>query len=140
MSDIVPLPASKAAAPFAMVIDDEEAICRFLAQVLARLRVETAIYQASGPAVAALDQRRPDIIFLDIALKQSNAIDVMNSLAEKHYAGIIQLMSGGGLSLLDAVQCIGAHNGLVLPPPLQKPFRAEAIREVIASAGLLIPA
>ena len=43
-------------------------------------------------------------------------------------------MGGGRLPLLDAVQRIGTRNGLSLP--LQKPFRTEALREVIASVGL----
>jgi hypothetical protein len=60
----------------------------------------------------------------------------MNSLAEKHYTGIVQLMSGGGLSLLNAVQCIGVHSGLVLPPLLQKPIRPDDICQAIVSAGL----
>src|SRR5216683_2717987 len=126
----------KIAAPFAVVVDDEEAICQFVARVLAGLGVESSTYQTAKPAIASFDQRRPDIIFLDIALKQSDAIDVIKGLGEKHYTGIVQLMSGGRLPLLEAVHRIGARNGLLLRTPLQKPFRAEAIRDVVISAGL----
>jgi two-component system nitrogen regulation response regulator NtrX len=124
------------AAPFAVIVDDEEAICRFIARALARLGVESSTFQTAEPAVASLDQRRPDIVFLDIALAQSDAIDVIKGLSEKHYTGPIQLMSGGRLPLLEAVQRIGARNGLSLRSPLQKPFRAEALREVIVSLRL----
>jgi hypothetical protein len=74
-----------------------------------------------------------------MSLEQSDAIDVIEGLSEKRYTGIVQLMSGGRLPLLEAMQRIGARNGLVLRPPLQKPFRAEAIREVIVSSGLARP-
>jgi len=126
----------KAAAPFALIIDDQQGVCRTIAVVLDALGVESASYQTASSAIDALDQRQPDIIFLDMSLEQSDAIDVMKGLSEKHYTGIVQLMSGGKLPLLDAVQRIGARNGLVLLPPLQKPFRGDAIRAVIASAGL----
>jgi two-component system nitrogen regulation response regulator NtrX len=126
----------KKTAPFAVVVDDEEPICRLVALVLAGLGVESATYQTAKPAIASLSQRRPDIIFLDIALEQSDAIDVIKGLGEKHYTGLVQLMSGGRLPLLQAVQRIGARHGLRLGTPLQKPFRAESIREVIVSAGL----
>jgi FixJ family two-component response regulator len=126
----------KTVAPFALIIDDEQGICRTIAVVLDTLGVESASYQTASSAIDALDQRRPEIIFLDMSLEQSDAIDVMKGLSEKRYTGIVQLMSGGRLPLLEAVQRIGAHNGLVLRPPLQKPFRGDAIREVIASAGL----
>ena len=126
----------KTAAPFALIVDDEEAVCRFLARALAKLGVESSNYQTAKPAIASLDQRRPEIIFLDIALAQSDAIDVIKGLGEKNYAGIIQLMSGGRPQLLEAVQRLGARYGLLLRPPLQKPFRAEAIRDVIDSVRL----
>jgi FixJ family two-component response regulator len=124
------------APPFAIVIDDEKAICRFIALVLAGLGVESAIYETAAPAIASLEQRWPEVIFLDVALEQSDAIDVIKGLSAKNYTGIIQLMSGGRLPLLEAVQRIGARDGLLLRTPLQKPFRAEAIREVIVSVGL----
>jgi FixJ family two-component response regulator len=123
-------------APFALIIDDREAFCKFVAKVLAKLGVESAAYPTAEPAIASLDQRRPAIIFLDFALEQSDAIDVIKGLSEKHYTGIIQLMSGGRLPLLESVRCIGARHGLVLLPPLHKPVQAEAIRDVIVSAGL----
>ena len=126
----------KAAAPFAFVIDDQQGVCRTIAIVLDGLGVESASYQTAESAIDALDQRRPEIIFLDMSLEQSDAIDVIKGLSEKHYTGIVQLMSGGRLTLLEAVLRIGARSGLTLLPPLQKPFRAEAIREVIVSAGL----
>jgi len=122
--------------PFAVIVDDEEAIGRFIALVLARLEVESATFQTAKPAIASLDQRWPNIIFLDLALEQSDAIDVLKGLSAKHYTGIVQLMSGGRLPLLEAVQRIGAREGLLLRTPLQKPVRAEAIREVIISLGL----
>jgi DNA-binding NtrC family response regulator len=126
----------RAGAPFALVIDDQEPICRVVAMALAQLGVESASYVTAKPAIASLDQRMPEVIFLDVALENSDAIDVIKGLHEKHFRGVIQLMSGGRLPLLEAIQRIGARHGLVLRPPLQKPFRAEAIREVIVSLGL----
>jgi DNA-binding NtrC family response regulator len=126
----------KSTAPFALIIDDQEALCRSIAIVLAAVGVESASHQTADSAIAALDQRRPDIIFLDMALEQSDAIDVMKALSAKHYAGIVQLMSGGKPLLLEAVRSIGTRAGLLVRPPLQKPFRADAVREVIVSSGL----
>ena len=127
---------SKAGAVFALVIDDQEVICRLIATVLAELGVECATYRTAKPAIASLDQRRPAIIFLDVALDNSDAIDVMKGFSEKRYTGIVQLMSGGRLSLLEAVQRIGARYGLTLGAPLQKPVHAHAIRDVIGKLGL----
>jgi two-component system nitrogen regulation response regulator NtrX len=126
----------KKAVPFALVIDDQEDICRVVATVLADHGVESTTYVTAKPAIASLDERRPDVIFLDVALEQSDAIDVIKGLSEKRYTGIVQLMSGGRLPLLEAIQRIGARYGLVLRPALQKPFRGEDLRRAIVDLGL----
>jgi CheY-like chemotaxis protein len=122
------------AAPFALIIDDQEAVCRIVASALAELGVEFAAYGTAKPAIASLEHRRPEVIFLDVALEQSDAIDVIKGLSEKRYTGIVQLMSGGRPALLEAVQRIGVRYGLAVRPPLQKPFGD--LREVIVGLGL----
>jgi two-component system nitrogen regulation response regulator NtrX len=86
--------AADANAPGAFVIDDERGICLFVGKVLEKLGFAVATFSNAKEALAALDPREPKIIFLDIALKQSDAIDVIKGLGERHYDGIIQLMSG----------------------------------------------
>jgi DNA-binding NtrC family response regulator len=124
------------AAPFVLIIDDQESVCRLVATALADVDVECATYMTAKPAISSLDQRRPDVIFLDVALDQSDAIDVIKGLSEKRYTGIVQLMSGGRLALLEAMQRIGARYGLVLRPALQKPFRGDELQQAIVSLGL----
>ena len=123
-------------APFAFVIDDQAEICRLVATTLATLGIECDAFPSAKPAIASLDRRRPAVIFLDVALEQSDAIDVIKGLSEKRYTGIVQLMSGGRLPLLEAIQRIGARYGLVLRPALQKPFRGEDLRRAIVDLGL----
>jgi len=126
----------KTAAPFALVIDDQEDICRLFGTTLTELGIASATYRAARPAIASLDQRRPAIIFLDVALDQSDAIDVIRGLSEKGYGGIVQLMSSGKPSLLEAIQRIAVRYGLEVRAPLQKPIKADVICAVIASVGL----
>src|SRR5207244_152607 len=73
---------------------------------------------------------------LDVSLKESDAIDVIRTLGEKSYRGVVQLMSGSDTLLLDDVRRIGARHGLHMRPPLHKPFRAEAIRHAVTAAPL----
>jgi EAL domain-containing protein (putative c-di-GMP-specific phosphodiesterase class I) len=123
-------------APSAFVIDDDEGICKFVAAVLATLGVETETFTTADAAVAALQHRSPGLIFLDIALKKSDAIDVIRGLGAERYGGIVQLMSGSDLTLLNDVCRIGERHGLHMCPPLSKPFRAETIRQIIQTANL----
>jgi len=124
------------ASPHAFVVEDEEGICKLITMTLATMGVEAESFHAAQAAVAALDKRLPAIIFLDVALENSDAIDVIRGLGERGYGGIVQLMSGSNVELLEDVRRVGARHGLNMRPPLSKPFRAEAIRHIISAAQL----
>jgi FixJ family two-component response regulator len=123
--------------PFVLVIDDEEDVCQLFTATLGKLGIESATFPAAKPAVASLDRRWPSIIFLDVALEQSDAIDVIRGLNDKHYSGTLQLMSGQRPWLLEAVQRIASRHVFILRPPLHKPVHSGTICEVIASVGLV---
>jgi EAL domain-containing protein (putative c-di-GMP-specific phosphodiesterase class I) len=118
----------------AFVIDDEEGICKFVSFALANLGLKAESYHTAGQAIAALERGHPEIVFLDIALEGSDAIDVLRVLGEKRFSGVVQVMSGSNTDLLDDVRRVGARHGLVMRVPLQKPFRTDAIRQAISSA------
>lgn len=124
------------ASPLAFVVDDDDGICKLITMTLATMGVEAEKFHTAQDAVTALDRRLPAIIFLDVALQGSDAVDVIRGLGEKGYGGIVQLMSGSNAELLEDVRRVGARHGLNMRPPLSKPFRAEAIRQIITSAHL----
>ena len=124
------------AAPYAFVVDDEEGICKLIAMTLATMGIASEKFHTEAEAVAALDKGLPAIIFLDVALKKSDAIDVIRGLGERGYHGIVQLMSGSNIELLEDVRRIGTRHGLNMRPPLTKPFRAESIRHIIRDTHL----
>jgi len=115
----------------AVVIDDDATIRDFMATTLAQLGMKVEIFQIAKEALASLDNRHPVIIFLDVALLQSDAIDVLRGLGERRYGGTVQLMSGGRPSLLEAVRRIGVRHGIKLATPLNKPFAREAITQIV---------
>jgi DNA-binding NtrC family response regulator len=138
-AEIPPHLRSPGEAVFALVIDDEKHISELVATTLGKLGIDSASFSTAKPAVASIDQRWPAIIFLDVALEQSDAYDVIRGLSEKHYDGIVQLMSSGRPWLLEALQRLARRHGLKLCPPIQKPVKDDTIRAVIASVGLTDP-
>jgi EAL domain-containing protein (putative c-di-GMP-specific phosphodiesterase class I)/CheY-like chemotaxis protein len=128
--------AEKDLLPIAFAVDDEEAITKFIVRVMASLGIETMSFRSAGAAIAALKTRMPAIIFLDVALEGSDAVDVIRGLGENGYCGVVQLMSGSDLSLLNDVRRVGERHRLNMRPPLEKPFRLEALRQVVKAANL----
>lgn len=119
------------------VVDDEPAIGRFIALAAQNFGgvVEQFIDLASMNA--ALAERTPRLIFLDVSLGASDAIDAIRHLAAQKYDGVVQLMSGRDALLLDDVKLIGERHGLKMRPTLTKPFRAEAVKRVIDEEQIL---
>lgn len=122
--------------PDAFVIDDEVGICKYIATTLGMLGLSAESMHSGEQAIAALERGQPDIVFLDIALGESDAVDVLRKLGALRYRGIVQLMSGAKSALLDDVHRIGTLHGLNMCPPLEKPFRREAIQRAIATLPL----
>jgi EAL domain-containing protein (putative c-di-GMP-specific phosphodiesterase class I)/ActR/RegA family two-component response regulator len=122
--------------PHAFVVDDEDGVCQVIMMTLAAMGIEADKFHTATDAVAALERRLPAIIFLDVALERSDAIDVIRGLGERGYGGVVQLMSGSNIALLEDVRRIGARHGLDMRPPLTKPFRADAVRQIVTSARL----
>ncbi len=136
--DITLAPASElqSVSPRAFVVDDEDGICKLITMTLATMGVEGEKFHNARDAVAALDRQLPAIIFLDVALEKSDAIEVIRGLGERGYGGVVQLMSGSNAELLEDVRRIGARHGLNMRPPLSKPFRTEQIRHIVTGARL----
>jgi DNA-binding NtrC family response regulator len=128
-------PCVAADSHLAFVIDDDASVRQFIAASLAQMGVNVKAFQTAKEALSALTAGHPAIVFLDVALLQSDALDVIRGLSERQYQGVVQLMSGGRQSLLEAVQRIGVRHRLSLAVPIQKPLASETIAQVVASLG-----
>jgi DNA-binding NtrC family response regulator len=117
----------------AIVIDDDAKIRQLIETTLTQLGLNAASFDMAREALAAIDRGHPAIIFLDVALLRSDAIDVLRGLGQRRFGGIVQLISGGRPALLEAVQRIGVRHGIRLAMPLNKPLAREAIVRVIES-------
>jgi DNA-binding NtrC family response regulator len=117
----------------ALVIDDDAQMRDFIGAALRELGLTVGGYISAKQALASIDICHPAIIFLDVALLGSDAIDVIRGLSERGFGGVVQLMSGGRPSLLEAIGRIGVRHRLRLAPPLNKPFPRDAVAQVVAS-------
>jgi len=119
------------------VVDDEPAIGRFVALAVGNLGVGVEQFLDLPSMNAALAARPPALIFLDVSLGASDAIDAIRHLALVNYQGIVQLMSGRDAMLLDDIKLIGERHGLRMRPALTKPFRVDAVKRIIDEEDLL---
>jgi len=124
--------AAPVASSLAFVVDDDDKARDFISAILADLGIDAAGYPTAKDALAALDERHPRMIFLDIALQSSDAIDVIHGLKQRDYRGVVHLMSGGRPWLLESIARLGKRQGIALADPLPKPVSREAIVQAAA--------
>jgi DNA-binding NtrC family response regulator len=116
--------------PTCLVVDDDPAVVRTLHTILGDRRCGPSEFHNAEDVVVTCEQSTPDVLFLDVALGEFDAVDVIRALGERRYAGAIVLISGLHALLADVAK-VGERRGLRMLPPLTKPFRAHQIKSIL---------
>ena len=133
----LPQGASKAAACF--VVDDEPGIQNIIGLAAKSFGMHVECFASAAKAIAALETFHPGLVFLDVSLEGSDAIDVIRGFGAAGFRGTVQLMSGKDPVTIEEVRRVGERHSLVMLPPLHKPFRLDHIRSVM-KAHVELPA
>ena len=118
------------------IVDDEAPIGRFITMALGNFGVPSEHFIDTKQFAEGLKRQRPDLIFLDISLGDSDAVEVIRSLAAADYSGAVQLISGRDTTLLEDVKRVGERHGLRMLPVAMKPIRLDTIRQIVAAEHL----
>jgi EAL domain-containing protein (putative c-di-GMP-specific phosphodiesterase class I)/FixJ family two-component response regulator len=109
----------------AYVLDDDPQVRAMVFHVLASAGYEAQVFSDPEPMLAKLKSAPPEIVVLDLALGQSDAIEVIRQLATLEYRGKVLLISGHDETVLAEIQRIGERHQLAMLASLRKPFRAK---------------
>jgi FixJ family two-component response regulator len=118
-------------APLCFVVDADGSIRNFLSLVLHGAGIDTEEFADSRSFRAAIAQRAPALVFLNIALESAEAIECVAALGNKGFGGYVQLMSSRGSAVLEHVKGIGAKQRLQMLAPLKKPFETSAVLRIL---------
>lgn len=114
-----------------LVVDDEEDIRDLIAGILGDEGYETRVAADSDTALAAVRQRRPQLVVLDIWLQGSrlDGIQVLDTIKREHPELPVVMISGHG-TIETAVASIkkGAYDFI------EKPFKADRLIHVVQRA------
>jgi CheY-like chemotaxis protein len=126
-----------------LIVEDEIMIRDLIADIAA---VEGWTVRSCGTIddLATRLSPLPDLIFLDISLRQSDGVEALDMLQRHGFAGMIHIVSGHSLATIHQVRAIGQARGLTMGEPVMKPFHASEIvttlRKRAAQRGNLLPA
>ena len=125
------MPRPVGIAPICFVIDDEPGIQNIVAMAGTNLGFQMERFPSAATALVALETIKPSLVFLDVSLEKSDAVDVIRGLGSVGFRGTVQLMSGKDAVTLEEVKRVGERHSLVMLSPLRKPFRLDDVRAVI---------
>jgi DNA-binding NtrC family response regulator len=113
-----------------LLVDDDEAACRLLAEVLEREghEVETAL--AVDEAIATIGRVGPfDVVVTDLRMPRASGLDLLRYLRERDPDAIVIVVTAFGDATVTAEAIhAGAHDFI------SKPYDLAAVRETIARA------
>ena len=89
------------------VVDDDVYVRAMICDVLTSGGFKTHQYASADEVETALTQWAPALIILDLSLADSDAIEVIHSLARARFAGSVLLLSGHDAATLEDVRSIG---------------------------------
>jgi EAL domain-containing protein (putative c-di-GMP-specific phosphodiesterase class I) len=124
-------PSAEARAPLCFVVDTDASIRHFLSLILHGAGIDTEELPDGQAVRPALTQRQPKLVFLNIALESSDAIECILALSRAAYTGAVQLMSNRGSAVLAHVKSIGEQHHLRMLPVLKKPFETSVVLKVL---------
>src|SRR4051812_38850247 len=117
----------------AYVIDDEAGAATVVCKLLAAIGFKAEGVTTPAQFLVRAKSQPPDVVVVDLALGQSDAVEVIRQLEIIRFRGAVALISGRDQVMLDEIRRIGLQHGLAMLPSLRKPFRLDDLKQALAA-------
>jgi EAL domain-containing protein (putative c-di-GMP-specific phosphodiesterase class I)/FixJ family two-component response regulator len=124
----------------AFVLDDEVRVGTVVCKALTMAGLSAHQFADPLQFLTELKLSPPDLVVLDLALGQTDAVEVIRKLEVLKFKGRVLLISGRHEGALKEIERIGRSHGLVMLEPLQKPFRMAELKSRLETAPTLATA
>jgi EAL domain-containing protein (putative c-di-GMP-specific phosphodiesterase class I) len=133
---IDPAKPARTGAPICFLVDQEPSMRHFLSLVMHGLGIDTVEFADGAALREALTDKKPDLVFHDVSLESSDAIESVLALGKNGFRGPMQLMSNRGSAVLEHIKTIGVQNALHMLPVLKKPFETDTLVKIVSQLKL----
>ncbi len=125
-----------------LVVDDDEFMLKVISRSLHTLgydRVVTCNGGVEGLAQLARETP-PDVILCDLNMPEMDGVEFLRKLAESGYRGSLVVVSGEDRRILGTAENLARAHHLDILGYLAKPFKTEALKEILARRQPRAPA
>lgn len=112
-----------------LVVDDDEGVREYVEAVLSRAGLEVVCAADGARGLRALDERRPDLVLLDLAMPDASGLDLLRRIKQRHTHLPVVMLSGQGepANVVESLRRGAADF-------IRKPFEPERLKLVVARA------
>jgi EAL domain-containing protein (putative c-di-GMP-specific phosphodiesterase class I)/CheY-like chemotaxis protein len=115
----------------ACVLDDDPHIAGMVSRMLVASGFTARQFTAPTPFLSEVNNSKPELVILDVALGQVDAVDIIRQLETISYKGRVLLISGRAQEILSEVERIGARHGLSMLGSINKPFHVHQLQTAL---------
>ena len=109
-----------------LVIDDDEALCQLLVQMLTDLKCDVECETSPLRAVERVAQTKPDLVLLDIRMPRMSGLDVLQKIqAAGARVPVVMITGHADLKTAKRAMRAGAYDYIT------KPFDIDVLRSIL---------
>ena len=138
MTPTKPTPSSSARHLRVLLVDDDEFMLQFVADMLTDLGVRHVITAIDGREGIAAYQRavpKPDLVLCDINMPDTDGFEFMEQIADQGFKGGIVLVSGMDERTRSSAALMGRFHRLNVLATIGKPVAKHALVDALARAA-----
>jgi len=115
-----------------LMIDDDPDIGAFVRAVAEPLGFAVETHEDSQGFLNACEEGPYDVIILDLTMPNTDGIELLRYLSERHTPGRIFIMSGVDPTLRRMAMVLGEAGNLDMAGIIPKPVRVDELRAILA--------
>jgi len=116
-----------------LILDDDSAVARTIAAIAQVERFEVRLSSEPEAFFEQVAVWSPTHLAVDLVMPGMDGIEVLRTLAARRCGARIIVTSGMGAKVLESARNAAAERGLQIAGILPKPFKADALRELLRS-------
>lgn len=124
-----------AAANRVLVIDDDPGVAAVIGRIARRSGYDVIVTADPVDFRQRVRSWRPGIIILDLAMPETDGVELLRYLADERVTSRILIVSGFDRKVLEAAQHLGEVRGLNMAGVLPKPVRVGPLTEALKNIG-----
>ncbi len=121
--------------PKLLILDDDPVMREILAILAERQGFEARMVSNPDDFYDELQAWKPSHITIDLVMPRKDGIEVLRDLALKQCAAAIMIISGMEPRVLQSARRVAIERGLNITGVLSKPFRHEALHQLLAESA-----